>query len=61
MESGKKYLIIYDDKGNKPVKKIGVVESIVGNLLTLEGGEVLNTFFIIRASLVEGGNFGDRN
>ncbi len=59
VEIGKKYLIIYDDKGNKPVKKIGVLKNISGNLLSFESGEVLNTLNIIRAEIVEGGYSGE--
>jgi len=54
MEIGMEYQIIYDDKGNHPVKKIGVIKSIIGNLISFESGEVINSMLIIRANPVEG-------
>lgn len=54
MEIGKKYLIIYDDRGYHPVKKIGIVQSIDNNLITLDNGEILNCALIIRAEPYEG-------
>lgn len=54
MEIGKKYLIIYDDRGYHPVKKIGIVQSIDNNLITLDNGEILNCSLIIRAEPYEG-------
>jgi hypothetical protein len=52
---GKKYLIIYDDKGNSPKKKEGVVVKVQGVLFTLNGfydgkefTETLNMNNIIR-------------
>jgi hypothetical protein len=58
MECGKRYLIIYDDKGFKPVKKEGIIKRIDGNLIELEGGQILNQNYIIRAQLLDGGNCG---
>lgn len=55
MEIGKTYFIIYDDKGHHPVKKSGLIKSIQGNLIHLDSGEILNSNYIIRAKLVEGG------
>lgn len=55
MEIGKTYFIVYDDKGFHPVKKTGTVKAIQGNLISLVSGEVLNSNFIIRAQLLEGG------
>jgi len=52
METGKRYLIIYDDKNNYPIKKIGIIISRDGNLFTIEtakGREILNSNYIIRA------------
>lgn len=60
MECGKEYLIIYDDKGYKPVKKQGIIKSFHGNLIEFESGEILNSNFVIRAKQVDGGNCGDR-
>jgi hypothetical protein len=52
VEVGKRYLIIYDDKGNRPVKKIGTIISEKENLITLDSGEILNKLFIIRAEAI---------
>ena len=55
METGKRYLIIYDDKNNYPIKKIGVIISRDGNLFTIEtakGREILNSNYIIRAEVL---------
>ena len=49
IEIGKSYKIIYDDKGYKPVEKIGKVISIQGTLFKLDSkNEALNTQYIIR-------------
>jgi len=53
VEIGKLYLIIYDDKGFHPVKKIGIVKDIKQNLITLDNGEVLNSHNIIRAQIIK--------
>lgn len=58
MEIGKKYLIIYDDKGFKPMKKTGKIVSIDGKLIELDSGEFLNKDYIIRAQILEGGSNG---
>lgn len=54
MEIGKKYVIIYDDKFNHPVRKVGVVKDISNNLITLDTGEVLNCALVIRAEFYAG-------
>ena len=54
MERGKEYLIIYDDKGFKPVRKQGIIKSFHNNLIEFESGEILNSNFIIRAEKIEG-------
>ena len=53
IQIGKSYQIIYDDKGYKPVKKIGKVISKENSLLKLESGEVLNSNYILRATEVD--------
>lgn len=51
-----KYNIIYDDKGFKPVRKIGIVVWKEGNLFRLDtDSELLNTNYVIRADPVESG------
>lgn len=56
MEIGDKYIIIYDDKGFKPVRKIGTIVWKEGNLFKLDtDSELLNTNYIIRADPVESG------
>lgn len=54
IKKGVKYLIIYDDQGRKPVKKMGFVTSKENGLIQLESGEVLNTKYIIRMEEVQG-------
>jgi hypothetical protein len=57
-EIGKRYVIIYDDKGYKPVKKEVTVISKEGNLLQVDtrfGREIINTHNIIRAGELENG------
>jgi len=49
IEVNKRYKIIYDDKGFKPVVKRGKVISKENTLIKLESGEVLNTQYILRA------------
>ncbi len=48
LELNKRYKIIYDDKGFKPVSKFGTIVSKEGNLIRMDNGEVLNTLLIIR-------------
>jgi len=56
MEMGQNYIIIYDDKGFKPVRKIGKVVWKEGNLFRLNtDSELLNTNYVIRADPVESG------
>jgi hypothetical protein len=56
MEMNKKYIIIYDDKGFKPVRKIGIIVWKEGNLFRLDtDAELLNTNYVIRADPVESG------
>lgn len=54
VEVGKKYLIIYDDKGFKPVKKIGTIVWLESPLFRLDSKphETLNLNNIIRAEEV---------
>ena len=59
LEVGIEYLIIYNDGGFKPVKKVGVVTKINNVLFTLASGEVLNKERIIRAKPVERGKNGE--
>ena len=61
MERGKEYLIIYDDKGYKPVRKQGIIKNFHNNLIEFESGEILNSNFIIRAEKIEGGKCGNRD
>ena len=57
MEIGEEYLIIYDDKNYKPIKKQGRITEIEHNLFRLDGNtEWLNMNNIIRAKPV--GNIG---
>lgn len=55
METGKKYLIIYDDKGFKPVQKTGVLIWLEPPLFKLDShpDETLNLNNIIRAQEVK--------
>ncbi len=59
MECGKEYLLIYDDKGRKVVRKQGIIKSFHGNLLEFESGEILNTNYIVRAMKLDGGKSGN--
>lgn len=61
LETGKEYLVIYDDKGYKPVKKQGIViekNDILFVMRTERGEETLNFSNVIRAIKVECGNNG---
>jgi len=49
LEIGKRYMIIYDDKGDHPKKKKGKVVSKENTLIKLDTGEVLNMQYILRA------------
>lgn len=50
VEIGKKYKIIYDDKGKHPVTKIGTLIEIKGNLFLLDTyNDWYNINLIIRA------------
>ncbi len=52
-EEGKRYKIIYDDKGFKPVVKKGKIISKENTLIKLDSGEVLNTQYILRAEEIK--------
>lgn len=55
MDIGKKYRIIYDDKGFKPVQKIGTIIEIKDNLFKLDSSpDWLNLNLIIRAIPIGG-------
>ena len=61
LETGEEYLVIYDDKGYKPVKKQGIViekNDILFVMRTERGEETLNFSNVIRAIKVERGNNG---
>lgn len=56
LKIGRKYMIIYDDKGIKPLKKVGTITQKEGLMFTLEGEynghkfkDHLNALNIIRA------------
>lgn len=60
MDVGRKYMVIYDDHGFKPLKKIGVVEWIKGNLFKLDSDEEeLNLNNIVRAVPLDSGKRRD--
>ena len=48
-ELNKRYKIIYNDFGNRPMKKIGTIVFKENTLIKLDSGEILNTNNIIRA------------
>lgn len=50
LQIGKRYRIIYDDKGNRAVEKTGILILLDGNLFKLDSkDEFLNTHYILRA------------
>ena len=58
---GDRYLIIYDDKGIRLMKKEGIFLGKDGNLIkfkTDKGEEFLNSLNIIRGIKMEGGSNG---
>ena len=48
-ELNKRYMLIYDDKARRPMKKIGTIVFKENTLIKLDSGEILNTNNIIRA------------
>lgn len=55
MQIGKKYLILYDAWYEKPTRIIGVVTSINGDLIEIDGRTIINSKSIVRAELQAGG------
>ena len=54
MQMGKKYLILYDAWYDKPTRIVGVITSIDGDLIEVDGRTIINAKSIIRAELQDG-------